>query len=80
MDAELVRLLPTGLVAIFAGLFLFAMEAPELPKGEPMLAAIAGLVAGIGIIAVSTWRFFRRGGRCSCCRRWAFTRALRSRP
>ena len=61
MDAELVRLLPTGLVAIFAGLFLFAMEAPDFPKGEPMLAAIAGLVAGIGIIAVSTWRFFRRG-------------------
>ncbi len=61
VDAEIVRLLPTGLVALFCSLFLFALEAPELPKGGAFWAAIAAFPVGVGIIAVSLWRFFRRG-------------------
>jgi hypothetical protein len=61
MDAEVVRLLPTGLLAVFAGLAIFALASPEWPDAKGSLAAIGGLVAGIGIIAASIWRFFRRG-------------------
>ena len=60
-DAEIVRLLPTGLFAVLVGLALFALSIPDLPDRRALLAATGALLAGIGIIGFSLWRSYRRG-------------------
>ena len=59
VDAELADWLPIGVLTIFCGLFLFAMEQPDLPPLGTTIGAAAAIVVGIGIAALSLWRRFR---------------------
>jgi hypothetical protein len=61
IDAELADWLPIGVLTIFCGLFLFAMEQPDLPPPKVTIGAAAAIVVGIGIVALSLLRRFRRG-------------------
>lgn len=61
MDAEFARWLPIGVLAIFCGLFLFAIEQPGLPTGKGAVAAAAGIVSGLVITALALLRRFRPG-------------------
>jgi hypothetical protein len=61
LDAEFAAWLPIGVLAIFCGLFLFAMEQPGLPPPKGMLAATGGIAAGLFITALALWRRFRPG-------------------
>ncbi len=61
VDAEIADWLPIGVLTIFCGLFLFAMEKPDLPPLEVTIGAAAAIVVGIGIAALSLRRRFRRG-------------------
>ncbi len=61
VDAELADWLPIGLLTIFCGLFLFAVEAPDLPPAGVALGSAAAIVVGFGITALALLRRFRRG-------------------
>jgi hypothetical protein len=61
IDAELADWLPIGVLTIFCGLFLFAMEQPDLPPLGTTIGAAAAIVVGIGIAALALWRRFNRG-------------------
>jgi hypothetical protein len=60
-DAELADWLPIGVLTVFCGLALFAMAQPDLPELEVTIGAAATIPVGLGIIALSLWRRFRRG-------------------
>jgi hypothetical protein len=62
MDAEFAGWLPLGVLAIFCGLFIFAIEQPGLPSsGKVMFAAAAGIACGLIITVLALWRRFRPG-------------------
>ena len=61
MDAEFAGWLPIGVLAIFCGLFLFAIEQPGLPPLKVTLVAVAGIACGLGITALALLRRFRPG-------------------
>jgi len=61
LDAEFAAWLPIGMLTLFCGLFLFALEAPDLPPFEETLGAAAAVAVGIGLTALALWRRFRRG-------------------
>jgi hypothetical protein len=61
MDAEFARWLPTGLLAICCGLFLFAVEQPGLPTGKVTFAAVVGIASGLIITVLALLRRFRPG-------------------
>jgi hypothetical protein len=60
-DAEFAAWLPIGILTLFCGLFLFALEAPDFPPVGETLGAAAAIAVGIGITALALWRRFRRG-------------------
>jgi hypothetical protein len=61
LDAELADWLPIGVLTVFCGLFIFAMEQPDLPPPGTTLGAAAAIPVGLGIVALALWRRFRRG-------------------
>jgi hypothetical protein len=61
LDAEFAAWLPIGVLTLFCGLFLFALESPGLPPFGEALGAAAAVAVGIGITALALWRRFRRG-------------------
>jgi hypothetical protein len=61
LDAELADWLPIGVLTVFCALAAFAMEQPDLPPRGATIGLFAGIVVGIGIIALALWRRFRRG-------------------
>jgi hypothetical protein len=61
LDAEIADLLPIGVLTIFCGLFIFAIEQPDLPPRLETIGAVAAVVVGIGLTVLSLWRRFRRG-------------------
>jgi len=61
MDAEFAGWLPMGVLAIFCGLLLFAIEQPGLPTGKVTFAAVAGIACGLIITVLAVLRRFRPG-------------------
>ena len=62
VDAELADGLPIGVLTVFCGLAIFAMEQPALPPLGTTIGAAAAIAVGIGIAELALWRRFRRGG------------------
>ena len=62
LDAELADWLPIGVLTVFCGLFIFAVEQPGLPPPGTTIGAAAAIAVGLGITALALWRRFRRGG------------------
>jgi hypothetical protein len=61
LDAEFASWLPIGLLTLFCGLFIFAMEMPDWPRPGETFGASAAILVGIGLTVFSLRRRFRRG-------------------
>lgn len=61
LDAEFAGWLPIGLLTLFCGLFIFAMEMPNWPPPGETFGAFAAILVGIGLSVFALLRRFRRG-------------------
>jgi hypothetical protein len=61
LDAEFASWLPIGLLTLFCGLFIFAMEMPDWPRPGETFGAFAAILVGIGLSVFALRRRFRRG-------------------
>jgi len=61
LDAEFASWLPIGLLTLFCGLFIFAMEIPHWPRPGETFGASAAILVGIGLSVFALRRRFRRG-------------------
>lgn len=61
LDAEFASWLPIGLLTLFCGLFIFAMEMPNWPRPGETFGASAAILVGIGLSIFALRRRFRRG-------------------
>jgi hypothetical protein len=59
--AEIVRLLPTGLLLIFLGLFLYAILDPDREPATTFLGIGACFVMGIAVIGIALWNRYDHG-------------------
>jgi hypothetical protein len=61
LDAEFASWLPIGLLTLFCGLFIFAVQIPDWPRPGETFGAFAAILVGIGLAAFALLRRFRRG-------------------